>query len=210
MLNLIRDYLNKIQNPVIFEMGAHWGEDTSRLMGYCWTKPTYIAFEPDPRNIARIRNQAHTWPLKLVEGAISDKDGRADLFLSDGEHRISGNEMTGANSLRAPKQVKDLFAWITWGRTINVRIRRLDTYCKRNDINHIDFLWADIQGCEYDMLRGAGTMLDNISMMRLEYSDRELYEGQKGLSDILKLLGEKWEVVAKEKTDVLVKKTNKK
>jgi len=202
-MKLICDYLNKIQNPVIFEMGVHWGEDTTRLMGYCRTKPTYIGFEPDPRNITRIMSQAYTWPMKLVDGAIAHFDGHGDLFLSDGWHHKSGNRMTGANSLRAPNLVKEI-EWISWDRTIRVKIRRLDTYCKRNNIDHIDFLWADIQGCEYDLLKGAGKMLDNISMMRLEYSDQELYEGQKGLPEILGLLGEKWEVIAKEETDVLI------
>ena len=51
-------------------------------------------------------------------------------------------------------------------------------------------------------------MLPNIGMMLLEYSDVELYEGEKGCDEILKLLGDNWQLVVKTNEDILVKNIN--
>lgn len=203
-------FLAHLSNPVIFEMGVHWGEDTRRIMNYCTNEPRlYYGFEPDPRNIGTIHKHKYNLPyeLLLVEGAISDQDGRSTFHLSDGENATNGNQMTGANSLRAPAEVLTRHSWISFEKEIEVATYRLDTFCQDHNIQKIDFIWADIQGSEYDMLKGAGDMLNNIGMLFLEYSPLELYKGQKDLKAILSLFDDRWEVVEITPTDVLIKQT---
>lgn len=207
----IENFIKTINRPVIFELGGHWGEDTHRLMYYSRGKKTKLfCVEPDIRNINVIKSKKELsgYPdceFTLIEGAISNEMGTTKLYLSDGIHKPSGNLMTGANSIRKPKEVLNRHSWIDFNESVDVQTYTIDYLCARNHIDHIDFIWSDIQGCEYDMIEGAKNMIDNIGLMLLEYSDVELYEGQKLLNDILTLLGDNWELVIKTDCDVLVK-----
>jgi hypothetical protein len=115
--------------------------------------------------------------------------------------------MTGANSLREPAVHLTRHPWITFDKKINVKTHRLDTFCQDHNVDKIDFIWADLQGCEYDMLVGAGDMLNNIGMIFMEYSAFELYKGQKDLKAMLSLFDDKWQVLEITPTDVLIKQS---
>jgi len=205
----IREILIGVPNPTIFELGVHWGEDTRRIMNLCESAPNYHGFEPDPRNIAIIQDRMiNTLPynMTLVEGAVGSKNEVLDFHLSDGNHPTNGNQMTGANSIRPPKDVLKRHAWIKFNKKIKVQCFTLDEYCKNNNIHHIDFMWCDIQGAEYDMILGAMDILSKTKYTTLEFSDVELYEGQKTLNqymDLLRKTGD-WEIVDTYQIDVLI------
>jgi len=55
-------------------------------------------------------------------------------------------------------------------------------------IDFIDFIWADVQGAEVDLIRGAETTLARTRFFYTEHSNQELYEGQINLRAMLKLL----------------------
>lgn len=202
----IKEILIGIDNPTIFELGVHWGEDTRRIMNLCKSKPNYHGFEPDPRNIKRIKENKLPYELKLNECAVSDKDGVIDFYLSGGNHPVNGNLMTGANSIRMPKDVLNKHSWISFDDVIKVKTTYLDKYCKENSIDKIDFMWCDIQGAEYDMIKGAKDILTKTKYAFLEYSDSELYLGQKKIKDYMDLLSDcgDWEVVHVFDIDILL------
>ena len=205
--NYITDILKDIPNPTIFELGVHWSEDTKKIMNLCNGYPDYHGFEPDPRNIRKIKQKKGLkYVFSLFEGAVGNIDGIVDLHLSEGIHKKSGNKMTGANSIRKPKKVLSEYDWIKFNKTTKVECVRLDTYCKRKGINHIDFIWSDIQGAEYDMILGGKEILSKTKYVILEYSNLELYAGQKKIKDYLKLLQETgdWEIVHTFPIDVLL------
>jgi|LakMenE01Jun11ns_1017448.scaffolds.fasta_scaffold9925988_2 FkbM family methyltransferase len=208
--NELRSYLAKIVNPTIFEVGCHQGEDSHIIFNNCRGLVDYYAFEPLPANVVAIKSKLHIPPnihFVLSELAISDKVGKAVFNVSGGTHP-NGLENTMAGSLRNPKNVKTSFPFIDFNQTIEVKTTTIDEFSKNNAVVKIDFIWCDIQGCEYDMLVGAKDMLPNIGMMLLEYSDNELYEGEKGSSDIMALLGQNWVIVVKTEEDILVKNIN--
>lgn len=206
--NYIQQILNENKNPTIFELGVHWAEDTRRIMNNCNGIPDYHGFEPDPRNIKIIKSQNLPLGFKLNEGAVGRKDEVLELHLSEGNHPNpnNNNPMTGANSIRPPKEVTKRHNWIKFNKKIKVKCFSIDTYCKKNNIDHIDFIWCDIQGAEYDMILGAKDILSRTKYATLEYSDIELYEGQKKIEDYMKLLRETgdWEIVHKFNIDILI------
>jgi FkbM family methyltransferase len=204
----IREFLLDKINPTVFELGVHWGEDTKNILNWCQGTANYHGFEPDKRNLKKISEEwENTMPknLTIIEGAISDKEGSTTLYLSDGIHSLNGLRMTGANSIRKPYEVLKKHSWIDFSQTTTVKTYTIDTYCKNQNINKIDFIWSDIQGCEYDMLLGAKEMLPNIGIMLLEYSEIELYKGQGSLKDMLNLLGNDWELIGKDSWDIIVR-----
>ena len=79
----------------------------------------------------------------------------------------------------------------------------LDTYRARAGLDLVDFVWADIQGAEADMIRGGRATLARTRYLFTEYADEELYEGQATLSEILALLPG-WRLVELWEEDVLL------
>ena len=78
---------------------------------------------------------------------------------------------------------------VTFGETIDVQTVTLDTFCRQEGVDGvIDFIWADIQGAEGEMIRGGRETIARTRYLYTEYSDDELYEGQPTLSEIMAML----------------------
>jgi FkbM family methyltransferase len=162
---------------LFLELGAHNGSDTDWMAAL---PDVFIhAFEPDPRN--------HPPPLAnvmLTRAAVSDRDGRLPFILS-----ITGwdRPWTYSSSIRRPKNHLVHYP-VTFGETIEVDSVRLDSYARHHNLDIVDFIWADIQGAEGDMIQGGRDLLGRTRYLYTEYSDDELYEGQATLKDICAML----------------------
>jgi FkbM family methyltransferase len=159
------------------ELGAHCGTDTDWLSRI--PDVTIHAFEPDPRNHQRPRPN-----VTVNQAAIAAADGRADFILSD---RGWGQPWTHSSSLKRPTHHLQRYP-VTFGATIDVETVTLDSFARRSAIETVDFIWADVQGAEGDMVRGGLDTLRRTRYLYTEYSDDELYEGQATLRDILAML----------------------
>ncbi len=159
------------------ELGAHRGTDT------CWMAEipdvTIHAVEPDPRN-------TQPWRPNVIQhrAAIADHDGAGKLILSQSGW---GMEWTHSSSIKQPKHHLRRFP-VTFGQSIDVRMVTLDTLYRECGLKSIDFIWADIQGAEGDMIRGGELALAHTRYLYTEYSDDELYEDQPTLKAILEML----------------------
>jgi FkbM family methyltransferase len=162
---------------VVVELGSYRGEDTAwlaRLPGV-----TVYAFEPDPRN-----DQPPRRNVVLHRAAIAQRDGRGPLILSE---RGWGQEWTHSSSIRQPKNHLVRYP-VTFGRSVEVEFVTLDSFYRRHGLDVIDFIWADVQGAEIDMIRSGRAALAHTRYLYTEYSDDKLYEGQATLSELLGLL----------------------
>ena len=161
------------------ELGAHTGTDTAWMARL--PAVTIHAFEPDPRNHpTRFPN------VVLHRAAIADRDGSAPFVLST---HGWGQQWTHSSSIKRPKNHLQRYP-VTFGDAIEVPIVALDSFSRQNNLGVIDFIWADIQGAEGEMIRGGRQTLARTRYLYTEYSDDELYEDQATLSDILELLPE--------------------
>ena len=167
--------------PKLFlELGAHRGEDTEWLSRI--PHVTLHAFEPDPRNVPP--------PLPNVtvhRAAVGDHDGVGRLILS--AEGWGQREWTYSSSLRQPKNHLERYP-VTFNGSVDVEVISLDSFFRQHGLGVIDFIWADVQGAEGDLIRGGVEALRNTRYLYTEYSDDELYDGQIGLTDILALLPE--------------------
>jgi 2-O-methyltransferase len=161
------------------EIGSHCGTDTAWMAELC--NVTIHAFEPDPRNQQLARHN-----VVQHREAIADHDGRAGFTLSRAGW---GQEWTHSSSIKKPKNHLERFP-VTFGETIEVEAITLDTFCRREQLGVIDFIWADIQGAEGEMIRGGAETFARTRYLYTAYSDDELYEGQVTLREIVDMLHE--------------------
>jgi FkbM family methyltransferase len=184
----LNGYLPSLADPVIVEVGCAQAEDTPHIINLLRGDWKYYAFEPDPRSVAIFKTKVNDPRVILTEAAVGDRTGSVDFYLSGPTHFWS-------SSLRKPKTHLQVSPQITFEVIPDVLVLTLDQ-CFANIVSRIDLLWADIQGCELDMLKGAANTLPKTRYLYLEYSDEELYEGQGLYQDLLDYLKD-FEVVRK-------------
>jgi FkbM family methyltransferase len=198
---------------LVLEIGAHHGSHTHMLL-QAFPKAQVHAFEPDPRAIEVHRKSVQHPRATLHTTAIGATNGRAEFHVSSGmppgidpvaaAEYPKGWDQSG--SLRAPKEHRKVYPWCRFVRTISVEVRSLDAWASKHAQGAIDFIWADMQGAEGDLVRGGARTLARTRFLYCEYSDQELYEGEPTLAALLDMLPT-WEVVRRLPSDVLIQNT---
>jgi len=195
-------------NPTILEIGCHDGSTTLWFLEI-FDSPRVFCFEPDPRAASCFKQKIGNRPeVNFYEYAISDKNGEETFYMSSGQESAmmpQGWDCSG--SIRKPKNHLKVHPWCKFEKTMIVKTKTLDTWCREKAINRIDFIWMDVQGAEIDVIRGGRNALKNTRYLYTEYSNKELYQGQLSLKQLLKELVE-FEVIIRYPDDILLKNKN--
>jgi FkbM family methyltransferase len=160
---------------VALVLGAYEGNGV-REIANAFPRARVYGFEPDPDTYARFAAKMAAIPNAIpVQAAVGELDGIATL------HR---NRSADTNSLLP----LDAQMTITSSAetAVEVPIDTLDTFCKRENIDVIDYVHADLQGYEMNMLRGAiGLLTDKrIRMILVEVCLDPMYVGQSRFEDL--------------------------
>lgn len=121
----------------VLDIGANIGHFTIIMAELVGREGKVFAFEPDPVSFETLKNNVEKYNynnITLVQKAISNTNGKANLYIHDGDHRN--------NNL-----------YCKYDRYIDVDIIRLDDYFNNYNGN-IDFIKIDIQGAEVAALQG--------------------------------------------------------
>lgn len=191
---------------VILEIGSNGGPHTIQFLDL-FLKSKVYCFEPDRRAAARWRTRIDDPRAMLFECAVGSFDGEADFHVSSGQHprkpRITDFDQAG--SLRAPKTCLTRWPWLQFKGTTKIKVVTLDTWAREHNIDHIDLIWADVQGAEGDLLDGARETISKADYFYTEYSNSEWYDGQITLPEIVERLKDNFDMVARWKSDALFK-----
>jgi 2-O-methyltransferase len=196
--------------PLIVEIGANDGSHT--LVFKLFLRPKIFAFEPDPRAFAKLKRRVANKGVALFNVAIGSKDGEAEFHMSSGLPPNMPPEMEGyyaqgwdrSGSLHTPKTHTTAWPWCKFEKTISVPVKRLDSWLHENGIERIDFVWADAQGAEGDLIEGGREAFARTRFFYTEYSNDEWYEGQPNLAQLIALLPN-FSVLQRYSMDVLFK-----
>lgn len=200
----MRKHIENITNPVIFELGMCDGYHTGMLLAWCGSPPVYHGFEPDPRNVARINQTDLPRRMSFHPDAIGHVTGKTTFYMATPEP----NGAIGCSSISEFTPVLTAsWAWLKCQGTVDIMCWRLDDFCAANNIDHIDFLWMDVQGAERLVFDGAPGMLKKTKLLWTEYDSGTLYRDSSTLEDILARFPG-WEVIADIGGDVLLKNPN--
>lgn len=164
---IIKKYLPK--NPTIIDCGAHVGDDSKEL-SKIFPRGKIISFEPIPNlfhqlvNNVRKRNNIQCYNI-----ALSDNNGISKMYVSSGNSDSSSSLMEPTGHL---KDHPDTF----FNATIDVQTSTLDTWAEINNIPTVDFLWLDMQGFEYNMLKASNKILPSVRAIHTEVSIKETFK----------------------------------
>jgi FkbM family methyltransferase len=174
----IRQLVGK-DDPVIIEVGANCGQTTLDLLK-AMPGARIFAFEPEPRAIAKFREAISSPNVHLFECAIGALNGTAIFHQSSGAEHLpdyrEGWDQSG--SIKRPNNHPKVWPWVKFEKQITVPIMTLDEWSTRHQIAKADFIWADVQGAESDLVDGAARFLRSSRYLYTEYSNEEWYEGR--------------------------------
>ncbi len=178
-LKHIKEHLN--ENPIIVEAGSFDGKETIK-MADMWPQGTICAFEPVPAIFENLKhNTAHLPNVQCYSLALSDQNGNATLYVS--EKPSKPGIPSQANSLLKPKKRLEISP-ITFPHKIQVPTITLDTWALTYNIDRIDFLWLDLQGCELPVLKASPKVLTQVKVIYTEVEFIEAYENQPLYEDV--------------------------
>jgi len=186
----------------IIEIGAHNGSDTERLSNLLKPDNFYV-FEPDPRNFKQIEKR--DLPVFVIGAAVSNKNGKANLWMSGGKPPGRDHEHTASSSILNPAGHIKKHPNYNFDNQMEVDTVTLDKFMSPHT-GDIQFIWCDAQGSEANIIEGAQETLARTNFFFCEYSNEELYDGQKKLEEWMRLLPGRWEEVCKWDGDILLKR----
>ena len=216
ILERFKEIILTQDNPFVIEFGACDGYHTDIMLDILnKEKPNYIyhLFEPVEYLIEPIIDKLKSnIRVKAFNEAVGSKTGTFTFYQSSGggvrEDGTLIDGYYGSSSIRKPKMVLEYYKEMKFKETICNSIT-FDDYLLRENLSDkiIDFIWADIQGAEVDLILGGKEAFKNVRYFYTEYSDSELYEGEITLEKILELMPN-FEVLEDYKGDVLLKNKN--
>ncbi len=169
------------KNPIIIEAGAHLGYDTIEL-AKIFPKGHIFAFEPVTDIFSQLVENTKLYPnITCQQFALGSNNGSCTIFISDGESDAS-------SSLLLPKEHLDFHPNVTFNNTEIVALTTIDSWVSKMGLNHIDFLWLDLQGMELSVLRASPKVLENVKAIYTEVCFRPFYENAGLYPDLKKFL----------------------
>jgi FkbM family methyltransferase len=192
-MNYAKQYLPK--DPIILECGAYDGHDTVS-MAISWPKGIIHTFEPVPIMFDILKQNTGAFTnIHAYQLALGDFCGKSIFYIS----KLNG-ETIGSSSLLPPKEHLRLNA-ARFDNAIEVDVLTLDTWAALNRIDHVDYLWLDMQGYELNMLK-ASKLAKRAKVIYIEVEFIQLYEDQYLYKDILEWMSKNnFELVAKDFDD---------
>lgn len=174
VIDLVKPFLP--ENPVIVEAGAFDGDD-SILLAEGWPSGVVHVFEPVPYLYEKIVKKVINYKnIQSYNWALSDKNGTAKFYIS--ENANNPNQPTASSSLLQPKEHLNYVPYILFKNEIVVPTITLDTWAKKNNINNIDFLWLDVQGYEFQILKSSPEIFKTVKAFLIEVEFIEAYKDQ--------------------------------
>lgn len=158
------------ENPKILEAGAHIGRDTVQLADL-WPEGRVYAFEPVARIFHQLIENTQSFPnVNCFQFALSDKNGETEIFISSGASDAS-------SSLRKPQDHLTFHPDVQFQAAEVVKTITIDDWAASNKVERIDFLWLDLQGMEFNVLKASPNILKTVQAIYTEVNLIPLYEG---------------------------------
>ena len=160
--DFIYDWLKKYYNltdKVVWDIGAHVGYHSLALAALVGEKGRVIAFEPNQFNLKRFvknlrLNSDLSKRIKIIEGALSDKDGTIDFVESDDVDNTTSSGSHLDNVI--PPENSSVYEGF---KKTKIKTYRADTLVARKIVPPPSVIKIDVEGAEELVIRGAQKIL---------------------------------------------------
>lgn len=159
---------------IIFEIGANIGSDTA-----VFARDSLVyAFEPEPKLFENLKTMfKDSQNVKLFDYAIDLENGVKQFHSSDLETGIGSLYQLHPDLLKTELDRYECFRQ-GFHNTYDVKTIRMDTIVEQEKVEHIDFLWIDAQGNDFNVIKSFGEKLSIVQAGRCECTFQiPLYEG---------------------------------
>lgn len=133
------------EGSVVLDVGAHIGLFSVIAARCVGQHGKVVAYEPTPTTFRLLRHTIHINQLKNVvtpvTAAVGHESGEINFYVSD-------NAADNSNSLVAYKTDRKLYP-------VTVPLTTIDLQVREQGLSRVDFIKIDVEGAEYDTLRGA-------------------------------------------------------
>ena len=163
----------------VLDIGANKGQFAA-FAKHRWPHAKIICFEPLPGPRHRLTSLLGD-RAAVHAVALGQTNGEAEMHLASRED---------SSSLLALGDTQKRLFSMEEERTVTVPVCRLDDVVKAGELEHPSLLKIDVQGFEYEVLKGATGLLDAIDEVYVECSFVELYVGQKMAGDVTAFLSD--------------------
>ncbi|MFX1274385.1 MAG: FkbM family methyltransferase [Promethearchaeota archaeon] len=153
---------NLKDNDVIFDVGANIGEWTKQALNF--KKKIYLhCFEPSIVSFGQLIN--NNFPSNVICNNFGLSSIKEEKLL------YSTEKGSTLSSLYKRKWFKDRINIDSELKNELIRLDTLDNYCNLQNIEHINFLKIDVEGHEYEVLKGGKKMFENsqVDIIQFEY-----------------------------------------
>ena len=158
----------------IFVVGAFEGHGSLELLR-AFPHATVHSFEPDPETFGRLVQNVRPFPNAVNHNiAVGDASGHVPFYV---------NAAKDCSSLLPPDPLGILKPSAA---TTEITVVTLDDFCREQHLGRVDYVHADVQGVEHQLLRGACRLLEQrrIATLLLEVSFDPFYQGQSTVSEL--------------------------
>jgi FkbM family methyltransferase len=164
-----RQILGNSAGLVLFDVGGNIGQTIEEMLQR-FNAPLVYCFEPSPKSFAALQRFKGT-RVTLENCALGDSAGSLPFHTDDA--------WTVNDSLLQP-------TFATSGKTVQVTVDTLDSYCSRAGVQHIDLLKIDAQGYDLKVLAGASALLARkaIRLFTAEINLTKMYHDQPQPSEL--------------------------
>ena len=153
----VLERLRGIEDPVVFDVGAHHGE-YMRLVREVLPTARVVCFEPSPTAYATLAAWNEAGDAELKAYGLSNREAWAPLY-SD----VAGSGMDSVYKRRAWQLGRAFTA------EQQVQLRELDNVARELGVGRIDLLKIDVEGSELAVLQGAQGLLATGAIKRIQW-----------------------------------------
>lgn len=174
---------------VVVDAGGHIGVFALWAAGRVGRSGRVLVFEPAPENLVLLRRNVDDNGLSQVavfDCALSDREGRAELYLAPGRGNPAANTLIASPDRKA----------------VEVSLRTLDSIASEEKLSRIDLLKIDVEGAELRLLQGAPEALKTVRRVVMEIHPEKLDPGE--VLEFLKAAGFRIDFLSQEAHSWLV------
>ncbi len=167
------------KNDVIFDVGANIGETTLNFAKKTGENGKIHSFEPDPINYISVEKNIRINDFNnilLNPFGLGNEEGKFKIYTVDENNRGMNRIVNSTDNISNHREIT---------------ITRIDDYVKNNNIKTINLIKIDVEGFEFNVLKGALEVLNKFHpILFIELDNQNLKDQGSSANELITYLVE--------------------